>query len=150
MKNEWVYYLNLSGSIDTNFLSLDNHLKNNDLSLVPVDIEDVYSLARSKQSIHIVVVIDKMSKLKYFNKKIRKVMMLLLRRDSINFYLLSSYETISDRKRLFNRTNYYFSTLPCSLAGYCYALAQTISMKDLKLNEWPGAKRRVHISGEKF
>ncbi len=150
MKNEWVYYLNLSAQIDINFINLDKHLKSNSLSLVPVDLEDIYSLSRSKEKIHVVIVIDNISKLKYFNNKIRKIMMLLLRRDSMNFYLLSSFENTNDKKYIFNRNNYFFSSLPCSLSKYSYALSETIAAKNLKRNEWPGAKRRVHISGEKL
>jgi hypothetical protein len=150
MRNEWVYYLNLSKIIDSNFLDLDSKMKESDLSLVPVDIEDVYGLVRTKQNIHIIVVLDKVSKLIYFNKKIRKVMMLLLRRETINFYLLSSFEKMNDKKKLMNRNNYFFTSLPCSLTGYTHAISEVIKAKDLRTNSWPGARRRVHISGEKL
>jgi hypothetical protein len=150
MKNEWVYYLNLSNSLDSNFLELDSKMKENGLSLVPVNLEDVYSIVRSKQNIHIMIVVDKASKLVHFNKRIRKIMMLLLRRETINFYVLSSFERLDDKTRLMNRENYFFTSLPCSLSGYTNALARVINNKDQKINAWPGARRRVHISGEKF
>lgn len=125
-------------------------MKEDGLSLVPVNIEDIYSIVRSKQNIHIMVVIDKVSKLVHFSQKIRKVMMLLLRRDTINFYILSSFEKLDDKTILMNRDNYFFTSLPCSLSGYTNTLARVINNKDQKVNAWPGARRRVHISGEKL
>lgn len=150
MKNEWVYFLNLSSSLDANFINLDSELKTKGLSLVPINLEDLTSLTRAKMNLHIVVVVDKVSKSRYFNLKVRKLMKFLLRRDTINFYVLSSFENLNDKTHVMNRKNYFFTLLPTALKEYAHALSEAINIKDNKVNSWPGARRRVHPTGEKF
>ena len=134
--NDWIFYLQLGPKITSNYLILDNALKQRGKSLVPMSITDLAKLNLNKSKITIICTIESLTDRIAFMQNI-KLINLFVRSDDVTIYFLSSFSNLSsmlDQKR----RNFIFAALPVSTSRLCDTIEFNIIQKNHSSYKWPG------------
>ena len=140
VQEQWVYYLKLQKTLPPEFLIVDQKLKTNLKSLVPISIKGLVEASKQGKSLHVVIVIRTVDELRYFNKSVKKYMKFLIRTGKVNIYIASSFSGINDSS-IMRRDFYHFVKLPISTDYFCNSVSRTIDIKESKSHKWPGGMR---------
>lgn len=137
-REHWIFYLKLSKNLNEDFFLLDQSFKETNKTLIPINLKNLLECTRNhNSSYHVVIVIKSRSDLKYYDKRIKKILKLLIRSGRVSAYIASSFSSVNDTTVL-KRSQYSFVKLPIGLSDFCLSVSNTIDIKESQLHKWPG------------
>lgn len=138
--DHWIYYLKVTKYLPEEYLALDQQFKKHGKSLVPISLRALLDSIRKGQRAHVLIVVKSFNEYKYFNKKVKKILKLIMRSDRVHLYMASSFSSINDPS-IMKRDYYSFSKLPVRMDSFCSKVANTIESRENKSLVWPGGVR---------
>ncbi len=132
---EWMYFLNLDGSLPRSFFSLDFYFKKENISLIPISLDQLLSMSTETDRVNVVCLISSSySKDKYFKSNSRLLKM-LSRNNKINLFTVSSYSSTNMENYQKKMDNYKFYRLPISSKELSHEVSEALEKqreRDLK------------------
>ncbi len=140
-KTDWIYYLKLSPKLSKNFFDMDAHFKERGITLIPVTLSELLGLTKGEGDFHCVSCIASFADAKYYLKKARKIIHILLRSKRMHWYIASSFAFTNEASLFSVYGNYHFARLPIGVKKFCDIIVTTIHAKSNSKTKWPGGKR---------
>ena len=139
-EDNWVFYLKLSKELPESFFALDQHFKRYGKSLVPISLKTLLEQSRKSNSLHVVLVLQSLKDLKYYNKKVKKAVKMLMINRRLHLYIASSFSSVLDSSFL-RRGFYTFDKLPLLSVSFVKNTSYEIDRKETSMLRWPGGIR---------
>lgn len=139
-EDNWVFYLKLSKELPESFFALDQHFKRYGKSLVPISLKTLLEQSRKSNSLHVVLVLQSVKDLKYYNKKVKKAVKMLMINRRLHLYIASSFSSVLDSSFL-RRGFYTFDKLPLLSVSFVKNTSYEIDRKETSMLRWPGGIR---------
>ena len=139
-EDNWVFYLKLSKELPESFFALDQHFKRYGKSLVPISLKTLLEQGRKSNSLHVVLVLQSVKDLKYYNKKVKKAVKMLMISRRLPLYIASSFSSVLDSSFL-RRGFYTFDKLPLLSVSFVKNTSYEIDRKETSMLRWPGGIR---------
>lgn len=139
-EDNWVFYLKLSKELPESFFALDQHFKRYGKSLVPISLKTLLEQSRKSNSLHVVLVLQSLKDLKYYNKKVKKAVKMLMISRRLHLYIASSFSSVLDSSFL-RRGFYTFDKLPLLSVSFVKNTSYEIDRKETSMLRWPGGIR---------
>ena len=140
MKARIIYYLMTDSKLDGNYLRLERGLKQFNYQLVPVSYSDLLKISAQDYSFHVVCIVASKSDKIYYERKLSKIVRMLLRNKDVCFQVVSSFESISEYGSSTSKQNYQFSLLPLKLNRFMYDVIEFESRSRDEERKWPGGR----------
>ena len=141
MDNEQsVLYLQFSKNIDENFLQLSKIFNKFNITLVPIRVQDLKSVAFNKRK-YILAIVKDISSLKSYRKILSPFLNFMMRGSKVKLFEYSSFDVSKDM-RLKKYDDFIERRLPLSLFEIVNEVKESLS-KDIAQHEtkWPGGRR---------
>ena len=92
-KEQWIFYLKMQKNLPMEYFSLDQRFKEYGKTLIPMEMKSLLDIIKKSPSVHVLIVIRSMDEYKYFRKRIKKIMKLLIRSGKVHLYMVSSFSS---------------------------------------------------------
>ena len=139
-RTEWIYFLRLSKNLPSDYFAIDKAFKEHGRHLVPMDIVGLNECVDKDETMHVLIMIKKVSELRYYEKKVKKILKYMLKRPNVKVYFLSSFSAVND-PTLIKQGAFHFMRIPLSVNYFVGAVNKQIEIKEMKKNLWPGKLR---------
>lgn len=135
--DHWIYYLKVTKYLPEEYLALDQEFKKHGKSLVPISLKSLLDSIRNGQRAHVLIVVKSFNEYKYFNRKVKKIIKLIMRSDRVHLHVASSFSAIND-PTIMRRNFYDFTRLPVKMNTFCESVSGIIDTQENQSLVWPG------------
>lgn len=146
-QSEWVFYLQFTPKLSRNYFLLDEFAKEEDMSLVPMEVKDLVAATTQKSRLTIICVVENMAQRKAFMKSARLINM-LIRSKNVRFYLVTCFGNLTallDTKR---NNRFRFVPLPVSGVDFCDMMRKDLAEGRNIDDRWPGGFAKTKLYEE--
>lgn len=133
-----VFFLKTSRRLPQSYFDLEPNFREQGITLVPVTIDNLLMMSKEVNKVHIVTCITSMNQKQYFERKVRRVITMLVRNNVATFFQISSFEDTNIGSSLKVSRNYYFTKLPVKAKYYCDKISKYYYLSKVKKFRWPG------------
>jgi hypothetical protein len=139
----FIFFLTLDGGLPSAFYVLDRSLRERNLILVPVRIDQFQRLLASTDQTRITVVasVADSRELRLYTERARGLLKFLLKSKRLTFLLLSSFSRLNDTKEHALTRNYFFLKYPIDAQLLAVRIARYHELNTEKNIRWPGGRR---------
>lgn len=139
---DWIFYLNLDDKIGTNFLLLDHALKPKQISLIPLQMDQLLGFIKEKKTVFVIVNVSNMRSKTLFEEKGKKIVQYLLRNTNFNIIHISSFDEEQYSAVFRNTNNYLFVKLPVGVDNVAKTIAKFYLDHKEQKNLWTFGKTK--------
>jgi hypothetical protein len=138
---KFVFYIAMGETLPKYYYDLAHALREVDLTLVPVQLDQLLIMHQGKKRIHAVCVTSNMREFKIFQKRIKKVLKQSIMSKLLSLYHLSSFSKLNLHNELGRMDNYHFVNLPVQDKTFAHALLKFYKVAINNVKKWPGGRR---------
>lgn len=135
-----IFFLKTSRRLPPCYFDLEPHFREQGITLVPVTIDNLLMMSKEVNKVHIITSITSENQKNYFERKVRRVITMLVRNNVATFFQISSFDDTNIGSSLKVSRNYYFTKLPVGTKYYCDKIAKYYFLRKVKEFRWPGAR----------
>ena len=146
-QGQWVFFLKLSKELPSEYVTLSTEFHNRGKTLIPIALRSLLDCIKETSNVDIVLVVKSSQDLRYFNRRIKKIVKYLIRTGRVNLYIASSFTEVND-PTIMKKDYYYFAKLPVSYSFLCDSISRIIDVREKQMKKWPGGDRpRLQLAG---